>query len=594
MIQERIRFYDNYMPDDKRIPYGYSLKAFGYALNIDEDGNLLDIVSLVNVDKKEHGLEFVVPDNGKPESSGAVPRFLWGKMKYIFKVEGREKDFTYFEKQKQFHLSLLKKASEEGNKNAQAICRYFENAGISRFSKDEKKQYDAYLFTFRVNGMYLFDDKTLCVYWDAYMNEGKQGISAFTGEKGKLLEGPPPQFSSAIIKGTGSGSPLIFRKKDIDAYQMEMPLPQITQLDVHKYSSAFEYLMTRKEMRTREERKEKTDKKTGEKVVTTKTVEYPYFYHKNVIGDELTLMYWAESKTPLDMNPMFGRSDKAEDGLKADDLRDMLVRACCGLGFKVGEDNPVVHIYGLIGVTGRIRLVFSAHELAGDMINNATAHQKRMCLVGLKRIPSVFNIMDLIIADSEKTSYYNNVIKDLVMAIVLGTNYPERLYVAAIEKLKTGIISGDFKIGSYFGTNLVSLIKAVLIKNYKMEVSEKLDEWEMNTAYLLGRAYAAGWLYTDSKRRDNMTKVMERWYRPAQETPKMAYAPYFASARVYDLKDYKIAEIMKDIKEIPERLSLKEQGMWVLGFYHEYAKIFKIGEPKKDNGSNSADVSEKE
>ena len=146
----------------------------------------------------------------------------------------------------------------------------------------------------------------------------------------------------------------------------------------------------------------------------------------------------------------------------------MLVRACCGLGFKVGEDNPVVHIYGLIGVTGRIRLVFSAHELAGDMINNATAHQKRMCLVGLKRIPSVFNIMDLIIADSEKTSYYNNVIKDLVMAIVLGINYPERLYVAAIEKLKTGIISGDFKIGSYFGTNLVSLIKAVLIKNYKM------------------------------------------------------------------------------------------------------------------------------
>ena len=82
-------------------------------------------------------------------------------------------------------------------------------------------------------------------------------------------------------------------------------------------------------------------------------------------------------------------------------------------------------------------------------------------------------------------------------------------------------------------------------KNFSFE--EKLDELEMNTAYLLGRAYAAGWLYTDSKRRDNMTKVMERWYRPAQETPKMAYAPYFASARVYDLKDYKIAEIMKII-----------------------------------------------
>lgn len=116
---------------------------------------------------------------------------------------------------------------------------------------------------------------------------------------------------------------------------------------------------------------------------------------------------------------------------------------------------------------------------------------------------------------------------------------------------------------------------------------------EGNTAYLLGRVYAAAWLTVSKDDRDNMDKVMQRWFRVAMETPAMAYAPYLQSARIHGANDYRIAEIMKEIKEpLPERLSVKEQGLWTLGFYHQYASHFKLGVPKdtEEKATDEKDV----
>ena len=102
----------------------------------------------------------------------------------------------------------------------------------------------------------------------------------------------------------------------------------------------------------------------------------------------------------------------------------------------------------------------------------------------------------------------------------------------------------------------------------------ELNQLESNTAYLLGRVFAVALATVDANRRDNMEKVKERWFRAAMETPSVAYGQFLQSAELYNANEYKITEIMDKIRTpLPQRLSLEEQGMWMLGYYHQLADM---------------------
>ena len=112
----------------------------------------------------------------------------------------------------------------------------------------------------------------------------------------------------------------------------------------------------------------------------------------------------------------------------------------------------------------------------------------------------------------------------------------------------------------------------------------ELDVMKDDVAYLLGRVFAVAWLTVDKDHRSNMDRVKERWFRAAMETPSLAYGQYLQSARLHGANEYKIAEILSRIHEpYPERLSMKEQGLWTLGYYHQVAQQFKIGMPKEES-----------
>ena len=153
-----------------------------------------------------------------------------------------------------------------------------------------------------------------------------------------------------------------------------------------------------------------------------------------------------------------------------------------------------------------------------------------------------------------------------------------------IEKAKTAMVTDKFSVTSLTFVRYVSVIKAVLIKNYGREDNlMELDAMKDDVAYLLGRVFAVAWLTVDKDHRNNMDRVKERWFRAAMETPSLAYGQYLQSARLHGANEYKIAEILSKIHvPYPERLSMKEQGMWTLGYYHQVAYQFKIGRTDED------------
>ena len=573
MITDLIRFFDRYMPKEDKTPFGYKKETVFYALEIDKNGDLVNIVDVSQGDNK--GITLVCPSDGKPESSGAVPRFLWGSFKYFFRTAKKWDNKTrqykdsgdrYFLKNKQFHEELLKGASSE---EAIAVLKFFSNdkAVTRAFADSECDAYNNGRFALRFKGKYLVENEQMCSLWDNRKLDGDELYSSFSGERGTARTEVQPQFTMA---GTGSGSPLFARKEDVDSYQLKFPMPLISEEDTYKYREALNFMLKTYEIRSLESAA--SDKKDG------KNKEYRYYKYCTKFGDDLTVLHWAESEDDMDFNPFFSGSDTGTT------LKSVYDKTRTGSSFRRLSIDVPCHVYGLIGKQGRIQEIFSFVEFWNDIVDNAQAHLDRLKIIGLDYVPSIYNILSLVMADGEKEKQYHNLVKSLVMSVLTGAAYPDYLYSSVIEKVKTAMVTDKFSVTSLTYVRYVSVIKAVMIKNYGREDNlMELDAMKEDVAYLLGRVFAVAWLTVDKDHRNNMDKVKERWFRAAMETPSLAYGQYLQSARLHGANEYKIAEILSKIHvPYPERLSMKEQGMWTLGYYHQVAYQFKIGRTNED------------
>lgn len=105
-----------------------------------------------------------------------------------------------------------------------------------------------------------------------------------------------------------------------------------------------------------------------------------------------------------------------------------------------------------------------------------------------------------------------------------------------------------------------------------------LNEQITNIAYLLGRLFAV--LEKTQKDAGNET-IRARYFASAMTTPKVVYpillrlAQHYISKIEYGyINDKRIENIIKEIDYFPSYLSLDEQGVFILGYYHQRVKLW--------------------
>lgn len=553
MICDLIRFYDKFLPEEDKIPFGYKKETISYAIDLRADGSIESIVELP-CGEKERGQELICPSDGKPESSGPVPRFMWGKIKYFVRnwvdikdpkkpEKSKKVGDSFFQASKKLHEELLQDCNAE---SATAVKRFFEKMATAdrNFKEEDYLAYRGKNFVFRFKGKYLIHDDDLRYAWEHRAMEGEEGYSCFSGKKELIRKQVQPQFN---IIGTAAGSPLIARKEDVDSFQLRYPMPDISYEDTFKYSEALYYMLS---------------KRGGENNLRK---------YCTILGD-MTVLHWAETKEEIDFSLFFaGESDSFDDDNET--LNGMFKHI--GLGQDFNKIEIPCHIVGLIGRSGRIQQAFNFSDSLNSMVEAAYEHMERLRIKGLGKRPSFYGILQMVADKGDKLDKYHTLIKDLFAAVLGKARYPMYLYSAILEKAKTEIIVGDIKDDSFRFIQYLSILKAVLIKNFgKGEGLVELNQLESNTAYLLGRVFAVALATVDANRRDNMEKVKERWFRAAMETPSVAYGQFLQSAELYNANEFKITEIMDKIRTpLPQRLSLEEQGMWMLGYYHQLADM---------------------
>lgn len=326
------------------------------------------------------------------------------------------------------------------------------------------------------------------------------------------------------------------------------------------------------------------------------------------LGDDITAVFWAErSGTEEDLiTELFaelsgtGKSDTepsiTQDLSTIQLLYDVLSRIHDGIPIKESalDVDPDVRFYilGLSPNKARIAVRFWHVDTFGSLIEKVGMHYSDMDIVRPGYMKKGFNISvnDILrelapLGDREKIP---PIIGGAVMRSILsGLSYPRGLYSGIISRIRADQIINYVR---------VAVIKACLVRSGRIQdnttikevMTVSLNEQTKNVPYRLGRLFAllekAQW---DAVPGLNAT-IKDRYFGSASATPRAVFPilmrlsqHHMAKSEYGYVVDKKIEQVLSGIDYFPAHLTLEEQGLFVLGYYHQRQALYEKNEKKE-------------
>jgi len=175
-------------------------------------------------------------------------------------------------------------------------------------------------------------------------------------------------------------------------------------------------------------------------------------------------------------------------------------------------------------------------------------------------------------------------------SILMDTPYPEGLYVAIMNRIRhDNDEEGRSRKITYIRA---AFIKAHLLRKYRHQhpnpyqeaLTMALNESYTHPAYVLGRLFA--WLekaQTEAIGKEVNATIKDRYFTSACAAPASVFPVllrlsqhHLAKAEYGGHLERKIQELLNllDAGPFPSRLTLEEQGIFVLGYYHQRAAFY--------------------
>ena len=183
----------------------------------------------------------------------------------------------------------------------------------------------------------------------------------------------------------------------------------------------------------------------------------------------------------------------------------------------------------------------------------------------------------------------------MLRAVLTGSLYPSALYTQTEIRLRA---EKEINRGK------AAIIKAYLLRNvveqqkdrthvYKEVLDVELNEQSTYLPYRLGRLFAVLEAVQQKANPNINTTIKDRYFNSACATPAIVFPTLLRLAQSHLSKigggaevyyDKMITELLGDVTQsYPLRLSLQDQGIFQIGYYHQKQKLFTKKE-EKDNG----------
>ena len=330
------------------------------------------------------------------------------------------------------------------------------------------------------------------------------------------------------------------------------------------------------------------------------------------IGDT-TIVYWAETKNTqyLDLTAfLLAPSESKESDEKTEDdgdllrtdqkmiqlIRDILNKVKIGkplLDGELGVDpvNTNFYMLGLSPNASRLSVRFWYQDSMGHFIERLAQHHLDMEIVHDERdfpyVP-IYRILKETVPRNSKDKASSPLLDGILMRSILdGTPYPSELYAAILNRIKA---DGSINYAR------AAFLKAYLVRSQRQRpegregwITVSLNEESMNVPYRLGRLFAV----LEKAQKDAIggakSGINSKYFSSASTTPSVVFPVLLKLAQHHIAKsdwgiktNQSIGEIMSGIDHFPKYLKLEDQGMFMIGYYHQQKEIYRKRKDEED------------
>lgn len=312
------------------------------------------------------------------------------------------------------------------------------------------------------------------------------------------------------------------------------------------------------------------------------------------LGDATTV-FWTDSPTPAEqLMPWMISGNTPEDPVTLARIESLMQRLTSGtIGpDELGNPETPYYILGLSPNASRLSIRFWNASTLGDLLVNLKKHFEDLRIVRQwdetnsknpdPPAPTVFQLLRQTSRDADGIPPLLG--GALIRAILFGTRYPECLItgvmnrIRVVEKKQHG--EGTLDNVSYLRA---AILKAWLIRNHQIHITEMLDETNTNPGYRLGRLFAV----LEKTQQDAMpginSTIRERFYSSASATPRSVFGRLLRTYQHHlgklDIaakitQEKRTQEILAQVTDFPAHLNLKDQAQFALGYYHQRKDFF--------------------
>lgn len=575
ILQALVKQYENLERQGKVSGLGWCQAKVSYELDLSKNGDVLGVTSRKIEEMRGKKTVWAPASLIVPEmvtrSSGVSANFLCDNSKYMLGIDVQgtnQRVIDCFQATREKHRSVLKNAQGE---IARAILAYFEKWDPQKAEQQPvirenwEKLIEGGNLIFSVEGQEAQEDEEIRTCWEQYREQDdgeRKGLCLVTGRKTEISR------IHKVIKGVpgaqSSGAALVsFNAPAFESYGKEQSYnAPVGKYAEFAYTTALNYLLTQR--------------------------DYTFS-----LGDAM-VVYWAESGKEEYQKCFFDILRPTKDNQKK--LKDIFdsLKEDTKVYLENAEMDPEQKFYilALAPNAARLSVRFFYMNSFGKILQNIAEHYERLSIVKPAWAEQEYlGIRDMlnetVNQKSKDKTPISNMSSLVLQAILSGSRYPASLYTDTLIRIRAE--NGKITWGR------AAIIKAYLNRNYGWKKGERfmgLKEECTDTAYVLGRLFSLLEAIQKEANPSITTTIRDRYFNSACATPASVFPVLIklknshikklerdkGGAKIYYEKQ--LTDIMGRLEEFPKRLSLEQQGQFMLGYYHQQQKRYEKGEEK--------------
>jgi CRISPR-associated protein Csd1 len=552
--------------------FGYSNEKIGFAISLNRDGTLAGSpTDLRAVDgKKKVPAQIAVPASFK--RPGVTPKafFLWDNTAFVLGVTASEgKDaVARFKAFRDRHLHDLAETNDEGLVALRRFVETWTPNDFARLAWPEDMKDQNIVFTLereRLDHIYIHDRPAARELWarlSAAGDKNAEAVCLISGEKAPVAR-LHPAIRGVWGAQTAGASIVSFNLDAFTSYGHE----QGDNAPVSE-SAAFAYTTALNRFLERD---------SG---------------HRIQFGDA-SAVFWADAsdaETAAAAEEFFSAMTGGDDEKVVNRaVKDALEKIRAGITTPNIIPDPLngvrFYILALSPNAARLSVRFYLEDHFGLIARRYLEHIERLHIEPppRKMAPSMWRMLVETAALRKSENIQPNLAGEWLRAILSGTPYPLTLLSTLIMRLRA-----DHDVNAL----RVAMLKAVLIRNFDMEVPVTLDPTCTDQGYLLGRLFA---LYEQVQSvalgYDVNATIKDKYYGAASAQPRKVFHLLESGSANHLSKIGKqkpglkvnlekqigiIMDLMQPAKDpFPASLPDKSQALFGLGYYHQRSEFFR-------------------